>query len=640
MTATLSQIDSLLGKLIESQYFLEWLDESNRAFYTNLLYTLCCSKTATPEELEPLGEETAKHHLTIYQLLAVLHKLTPLLDEQQKTALQDRLQKFSKGFIKIVIRISFTPTHLAHHPADNFYNLDEQRLLSAHEDWRQTLFAELDTDDPVQWMNEHIDRCPVLQWLKENRPFTHPDSEQLAAHIYREDIAIHQLGLSLMRSYQKADYYGALLMIMELFSRSYFLQGLIRQLLNNERRISFFIDPLTGLYNRLRLLDDLKTETFTAQYHTLLLINVRHMKEINALYGVDTGDKLLQQLAHVLRKTLKREHLYRLYSDEFIIPLRQDEDPAALLKNLQQDIRATSQKNIVLLGSYGTLVKSSLGALILGMQFNKQQLTTLINADTLPSEALEKTSRNLELEDALYQALAEDRIVPWFQPILNLHTSQLEHYEALMRVVDENGTIIHSPSEFLPVLKSLDIYHEATLSIIHKTFQLMEQVPGHFSINLSTRDIENTKTADQILAYLQNRPDLCQRLTIELLESEAINDYSRTLLFINRLKLLNVRIALDDFGSGYSNFNYLFEMPLDIIKVDGSLITALENPTKKTIVKAILFIAQQLNLKTIAEFVRDEQTLEQVRALGFDYAQGYAVSNPRPAQALIANAAS
>lgn len=635
MTATSSQIDSLLGKLIDDQYFLEWLNESNRAFYTDLLYKLCCSDSPSPEELETLGEETAKRHLTIHQLLAVLHKLTPLLDEQQMAALQNRLQEFSKGFINIFVSNTLKP--FAHHPADDFYNLDEQRLLNAHENWLKTLLAELDTPNPEQWMTTHIDHCLVLQWLKENRPFTHPDSERLADNIEKEDIAIHQLGLSLMRCHQQADHYGALLMIMALFSRSYFLQGLIRQLLNNERRISFYIDPLTGLYNRLRLLDDLKTDTFRARYHTLMLINVRHMKEINALYGVNAGDKLLQQLAHVLRKTLQREHLYRLYSDEFIIPLEENEDPGPLLRRLQGDIKDTSQKNIVLLGSYGTVSRTTLGALMLGMQLNKQQLTTLINADAIPQETLQQTARNLELEDALYQALAEDRIVPWFQPILNLHTGQVERYEALMRVVDETGAITLSPSEFLPVLKSLDIYHEATLSVLHKTIQLMDQVPGHFSINLSTRDIENTKTADQILAYLQKRPDLCQRLTIELLESEAIEDYSRTLLFINRLKLLNVQIALDDFGSGYSNFNYLFEMPLDIIKVDGSLITALQNPTQKTIVEAILAIAQRLNLKTIAEFVRDELALEQVRALGFDYAQGHAISKPLPAQALLAN---
>ncbi len=633
MTATHAQIQDLLTRLIDEGYFIEWLGADNQGFYTDLLFKLCCSDSAPIEELNALGRETAERHLTLHQLLSVLHELTPLLDRHQLETVQQRLQGFAKGFIQV-----FLPNALrafSHQRADTFYTLDEQKLLSAHQHWLEEIFANLHSADPRAWTEEHITHCPVLQWLHDNRPFANPESEQLAERMEREDRAIHQLGLSLMRAWQKQDHYGALLMIMEMFSRSYFLQGLIRQLLNNERRLSIYIDALTGLYNRLRLLEDMQTDAFAERYQTLLLINVRHMKEINALYGVDAGDDLLRQLAHTLRKLLGREHLYRLYADEFVIPLTPEEDPQTLLQQIQQETKRLTQKNITLLGSHGRLGQTSLGALLLGMQLNKQQLTTLVDADTIPEETLQQTARNLELEDTLYQALAEDRIVPWFQPILNLHTGKVERYEALMRIVGKDGTITYSPGEFLPVLKSLAIYHDATLSVLHKTFQLMEQVPAHFEINLSTNDIENPETAERILTYLESRPELCKRLTIELLESEAINDYSRTLLFITRLKMLGVEVALDDFGSGYSNFNYLFEMPLDIIKVDGSLITALQSPTKKAVVEAILSIAHKLKLQTIAEFVRDEHTLQQVGELGFDLAQGYAIGKPVPAHALL-----
>ena len=634
MTASHAQIHDLLQQLSDKGYFIEWLDASNQAFYTDLLFKLCCHDKENPATLIAYGKQTAERHLTLHQLLSILHELTPLLDRQQLQTLQHHLQAFAEGFIQVFLPDALQVFSNRH--ADTFYNLDEQKLLRAHQDWLIKLFTHLHSaQDPKAWTQTHIDHCPVLQWLHENRPFTHPESEQLAERIEREDRAIHQLGLSLMLADRKADHFGKLLMLTELFSRSYFLQGLIRQLLNNERRASIYIDALTGLYNRLRLLEDLNTTDFAHRYHRLMLISLRHMKEINALYGLEAGDKLLQQLAHTLRQLLKRQHLYRLYADEFVVPLTRTEDPHTVLQQIQDGLRQRSKKNVTLLGSHGRLGHTSLGNLLLGMQVNKQHLSPLIDAETIPEETLQQTARHLELEDQLYQALAEDRIVPWFQPIMNLHTGEIEHYEALMRIVDREGRIIHTPGEFLPVLKTLTIYHEATLSVLHKTFQLMEQVPAHFGINLSTKDIENPKTAERILSYLENRPTLCKRLTFELLESEAINDFSQTLLFINRLKLAGVKIALDDFGSGYSNFNYLFEMPLDTLKVDGSLITALHTPTKKAIVEAILSLADKLNLKTIAEFVRDDQTLEQVRALGFDFAQGYAIGKPIPAQALL-----
>jgi EAL domain-containing protein (putative c-di-GMP-specific phosphodiesterase class I) len=167
--------------------------------------------------------------------------------------------------------------------------------------------------------------------------------------------------------------------------------------------------------------------------------------------------------------------------------------------------------------------------------------------------------------------------------------------------------------------------------ILQKTLEIAQHYPFEFSVNLSAEDISSTEDREEIIRLLTQHRDLCGRLIFEILESEEIKDYEVTTEFISTVKGLECRIAIDDFGSGYSNFEKILLLDIDMLKVDGSLIRRIDRDRhSELIVRTILDFARLAGWETIAEFVHSKAVYDKVVGMGFDYIQGYYVGKPSP----------
>ncbi len=232
----------------------------------------------------------------------------------------------------------------------------------------------------------------------------------------------------------------------------------------------------------------------------------------------------------------------------------------------------------------------------------------------------------------LLYAIENDNIVPYFQRIVNVERVEEEKYEALIRLIDEDKII--SPAMFLNIAKETRLYPILTKIMIEKTFKIFEKKNAAFSINLSIDDITNPTTVAYIHEMLQ-KYDVQNRLIFEILESEEIDNFNHILPFITDMKKLGVRFAIDDFGSGYSNFSYLLQIRPDFIKIDGSLIKNLtQSSNEYHIVKAIITFANSLHIEIVAEYVCSKEIENILKDLGVKYMQGYHFSEPRPYTAL------
>jgi len=235
------------------------------------------------------------------------------------------------------------------------------------------------------------------------------------------------------------------------------------------------------------------------------------------------------------------------------------------------------------------------------------------------SEPLEKEfEHNQKWAGKLRDALNDEGLIAWFQPILNNTTGRIN-----------NGDVV-SPGKFLGVAGKLRLEGHITRVMVEKCFTRFADSPLQFSINLSYSDLQQEELSRFIIQRL-DETGVGPRVIFELLESAHIDNYEQVRRFVDEVKKRGCRIAIDDFGTGYSNFEHLLQLKVDFIKIDGSLIRHLHtDPGSRRVVQGIVSFAHSLQMQTLAEFVHSEAVLEQVRALGIDFAQGEVIGMPQP----------
>ncbi|MCP4161879.1 MAG: EAL domain-containing protein [Deltaproteobacteria bacterium] len=254
-----------------------------------------------------------------------------------------------------------------------------------------------------------------------------------------------------------------------------------------------------------------------------------------------------------------------------------------------------------------------------------------INLDVLTSSyLLEDTKRIIQTIKSIKRALDSKSVVPFYQPIVDNKMNHIVKFECLVRIIEDDGSFLY-PMDFLPISKQVKLYDDITKEVIRKSFKDFEKLRMPFSINLSINDIENEKTKTFIYEKLKKYQSIGSKLTFEILESEQIKNYAQILEFIQSVKKYGVKIAIDDFGSGFSNFDHITKMGVDYLKIDGSLIRDLpENKEKQVTVETIVDLAAKLGIETIAEFVNGKDVYEIIKAKGVDYSQGFFFGKPEP----------
>lgn len=403
-----------------------------------------------------------------------------------------------------------------------------------------------------------------------------------------------------------------------------------------------YIDALTSLPNRKKmLLDNEKSELFA-----IILLNIDEFRGVNDFFGDEVGDQILFATAERLKSYCSGRpvDLYRIGSDEFAITIKvpmeesQCEQLTTELCNQIKDIPFRTHRNEIYVSiSAGIAIKETNSAVDkplylkaeLALRQAKSQLTHCLvyNSDM---ESFKKFESNMSWTNRLRKAIDEDRIVPYFQPIISNKTGRIEKYECLVRLISENGDVI-SPFVFLDISRKARFYPFITQIMIKKSFERFKDSDLGFTINLAIDDILDNRTNASIIHQLQHDPDCAKRVTFEILETDEIKNYEVIRQFINEVKSHGGKIAIDDFGSGYSNFAHILSLNIDYLKIDGALIKSIdEDKNAQAITKTIVQFSQEMGIETIAEFVHNDAVFQKIKDFGITYSQGFHLGKPEP----------
>ncbi len=404
--------------------------------------------------------------------------------------------------------------------------------------------------------------------------------------------------------------------------------------LDRELHYSLSHDQLTGLLSRKRF-EELQ-ETFDKP--TLLLLNIDNFKHINDFYGIKTGNLILKEVAVLIRQPILepyRPYFFRLGGDDFGIVLQQVDRERA--RQMGTMIKQSIESYAFAVDGIETYITVSVAAnclppllenadLVLKYEKKRRSGGVLFFTETLHLK--EQVRNNLAITHRVKSALDRDAIAPWFQPIVSMADNRIVKYEALVRMHNEDGSV-ETPESFLPVAGQTPYYRMITKTMLQKVLQAMEKSGLRFSINLAMRDLADEKMVSMLLTLLEHNKEAASRLDVELLESEELDDLEAVRSFIAQVKAYGCKVAIDDFGTGYSNFAYIVDLPIDILKIDGSLIRKMrEDRQKQHAVKNIVEFAHSLGLETVAEFVEDEATAAMLHDMNVTMGQGYYFGKP------------
>jgi diguanylate cyclase (GGDEF)-like protein len=396
-------------------------------------------------------------------------------------------------------------------------------------------------------------------------------------------------------------------------------------------------DALTDLPNRLKLIEDIARNDAAS----LILINIDAFKEINDFYGNPFGDKVLIEFGQRIREHSYREGytLYKLAADEYalykpgtVIRAKCTDYLHHLSQTLNSQHYDIDGNEVVFSTTIGAGINISRASLLIHTDValktakkNKKEL--LVYDESL--ETLQEFALHLEWVNRLKQAIDTDRVIPYFQAIRDNSTGKIGKYEALIRMIGSDGAPI-APYLFLDIARKSHQYLALTEIMIDKTFRRFKGTPYQFSVNLSATDILDPEIHDLVLRKIEHY-DVGNQLVIELLETEGIENYDKIDAFIRNIRQYGCKIAIDDFGSGFSNFEHVISLNVDFLKIDASLIRNITTDTNAlVIVETIANFSRKLGILTIAEFVENAEIEAKVKELGIHYSQGYHIARPQP----------
>ena len=412
-------------------------------------------------------------------------------------------------------------------------------------------------------------------------------------------------------------------------------------------------DHLTGLSNRRRFLEELDQEIRRAERHdqsgVLLLIDLDHLKLVNDTAGHAAGDQIIVQVAGLLNCASRdQDYLARISGDEFAVAYSEMGEELGMKKarQLLDNISALKPRY----GGRTLNISASVGMVTFPGQ-GKIPVELMAKADAAMSVAKssgrnrvyrydetdmmrERMDNQLVWKDRLLESLEKDALQLVFQPIVSVSGGQVHHYEVLVRMVDDNGALI-APGSFIPAAEQFGLIQRLDRVVITKSIAYLAELPDEmrdvgFAINLSGLSVGRQDTYELIERVISESGVDPARITFEITETAACEQLNNAVEFIRKIRRLGCKVSLDDFGVGFSSFSYLKHLHADVLKIDGSFIRDIHNNNEDQLfVKALVDVAGGMGMRTIAEFVENEQVFERIRNLGVDYVQGYYLGKPR-----------
>jgi diguanylate cyclase (GGDEF)-like protein/PAS domain S-box-containing protein/excisionase family DNA binding protein len=412
-------------------------------------------------------------------------------------------------------------------------------------------------------------------------------------------------------------------------------------------------DVLTDLPNRHCLQRTIEHALQSGGVGALLFLDVDHFKYVNDNFGHRTGDQLIVGVGSVLRDVMRGRNgeLFRLGGDEFAIHL-----PAALraqaIEVAEQALdairhyrfQATEQKGISNLSAsagialypfHGNDVLALLSNADIAMYQAKELGRNRYVVFDQSSDNLRSTHKRVHWAKKLRDALDEDRLVLFSQPIVRLQDQKPVHHEILVRIRDDEGRHI-APGNFIELAESLGMVQEIDMRVVEKLLRHMQERGEagrkvRYSMNLSRVSIADPRWVKRFIGLLETSPVKPSQLAFEITETAAMTEIDVTLAFIRRLKDMGCRFALDDFGAGFSSFYYLKRFAVDYLKIDGSFIRDLATDDgSRVLVKALNEVAREMDKQVIAEWVETPEALKILLEMRAQFGQGYLFQRPMP----------
>ena len=400
-----------------------------------------------------------------------------------------------------------------------------------------------------------------------------------------------------------------------------------------EKKIYF--DELTGLYSRYSFFEDIKNVAVPI----LLIVDIDKFKVINEIYGTSIGSFVLKKFAGFLTDfTYKSSYeVYRLSGDEFVLfdnvayfdPEKYERDIShffKLLSDFKVDIGGDTISIEATIG-ISTSQEDAFESAKVALDFAKIHKKPY----AMYSSAIDKRNEEQDAllwKDKIKSAIQDNRIRAVYQPIVN-KAGEIVKYETLMRLKDAESDKLISPFFFLDIAIKTRLYNALSTCIVFEALHLLGRSSYLLSLNFAYDDIKNSAFLNEIEVFFKTSPELGKRAVFEITESESVGNYDDVKEFTNRFRPYGIRFAIDDFGSGFSNFEHILEIEPDYIKIDGSLIKNIDTDEKShVLVKAIVQFSHELGIKVIAEYVHSEMIFKMLKELDVDEYQGFYFSEP------------
>lgn len=426
----------------------------------------------------------------------------------------------------------------------------------------------------------------------------------------------------------------------------------VKRLGNGQGSLETSRDPLTGALSRghfQALIERVRTDEGGPRSGAVLHFDLDNFKFVNDAYGYAFGDRVLAGIT----RTIEREcpggaPPARIGGDEFAVLLPGVDEPSAvewadrMLKRIRGYVEPVEGRPLTTTVSIGICVFSADDEVSVSQIMSRANRALseakdrgrdswiLASADEQPGD----DSNQLTWETRIRNALAEDLFELYLQPIISVETREIAMYEVLVRMVE--GEEVIAPSPFLGVAERIGLIHEIDRMVMRKSLTLLERHPGlRLSVNVSGKSFGDSHMLGMMRERMnQHGFDPCC-LVIEVTETAAVVEIERAREFAATLTELGCGFALDDFGTGFGSYAYLKNLPAEYLKIDGEFVSGQWSRIDEMVIKSMVSLAGGLGKKTVAEYVEAEETLDRLRAVGVDFAQGYHIGRPAPADEVL-----
>lgn len=411
-----------------------------------------------------------------------------------------------------------------------------------------------------------------------------------------------------------------------------------------EQRLDYLSrhDSLTGQLNRIQMLEHLRLAIEEARDERLscafLIAGIDNLALVNDTYGFEVADHVIAQVGRRLAKRLRGgDSIGRLSGNKFGLVLRNcsddDMDIAAkrLLAAIHDKVVATELGSVSVTISIGGVAVPKYAATssqavaraheALDRQRRRRSNTFTIYQPSAKRDDLRR--RNIRVADAIIRGLNERKFHFAYQPIVAADTGATAYHECLLRL-DKPGGAGESGGKLVAIAERLGLIRLIDHRVLDLAFEVLDTHPdARLSINVSAECVAEAAWMSKLIAGLARRPQAASRMVVELTETAVVRNLADATLFIRRLRELGLKTAIDDFGAGYTSFQALKDLAVDLVKIDGAFIASLaSNKDDEVFVRALVDIAKVLGLETVAEWVGDAETVAILRAMGVDYFQG------------------